>query len=118
MKSAGRNHCPCGSGRKYRNCCLPGDDARCRADPPSSTRDALTKLLTFAFQPAFDSDHSVAEIVFWGTRIRDASSVELQWLLDSEDAKIEYNSWFVFDWEVENTGTVAGAVPRGGARAR
>ena len=74
----------------------------------SSTRDAaLAKLLTFAFQPAFDSDHAVAEIVFWGDRIRDASSDELQWLLDSEDANIKYNSWFVFDWEVDNTGTVS-----------
>lgn len=109
MRAVGRNDpCPCGSGRKYKDCCLVEDDARLAALMSSRTRDAaLAKLLTFAFQPAFDSDHSVAEIVFWGTRIRDASSDELQWLLDSEDANIKYNSWFIFDWEVDNTGTVA-----------
>jgi hypothetical protein len=29
---AGRNQpCPCGSGKKYKKCCLPGDEARVRA---------------------------------------------------------------------------------------
>jgi hypothetical protein len=109
MKPSGRNDpCPCGSGRKYKDCCLVGDDSRLAALTSSSTRDsALAKLLTFAFQPAFDSDHAIAEIMFWGKQIRDASSAEFQWLLDSEDANIKYNSWFVFDWEVDDAGTVA-----------
>jgi len=109
MRASGRNDpCPCGSGRKYKDCCLAGDDARVAALTSSSTRDAaLAKLLTFAFQPAFDSDHAVAELVFWGKQVRDASSPEFQWLMDSEDANIKYNSWFVFDWEVDGSGTVA-----------
>ena len=69
---------------------------------------AIAKLLTFAFQPAFDHDHSVAEIVFWGNLIREASTNELQWLMDSEDANIKYNTWFLFDWEIDGSGTVAG----------
>jgi hypothetical protein len=74
-----------------------------------SVRDsAIAKLLTFAFQPAFDHDHSVAEIVFWGNLIREASTNELQWLMDSEDANIKYNTWFLFDWEIDGSGTVAG----------
>jgi hypothetical protein len=71
----------------------------------SSTRDsALAKLLTFAFHPAFDSDHAVAEVLFWGNLIRDSS--EFEWILDSEDANIKYNTWFLFDWEAEDSDTV------------
>jgi hypothetical protein len=73
----------------------------------SGTRDsALAKLLTFAFHPAFDSDHAVAEVMFWGTLIRDSSSAEFHWVIDSEDAAIKYNTWFLFDWEAESSGTV------------
>jgi hypothetical protein len=93
--------CPCGSGRRYRDCC--GRDAAV-----GSARDsALTKLLAFAFQPAFDSDHTVAETIFWGSFLRDAEAHQVRWLIDSEDATVKYNSWFLFDWEVDHHGTVA-----------
>jgi len=73
----------------------------------SSTRDsALAKLLTYAFHPAFDSDHTVAEVLFWGNLIRDAATPEFQWVLDSEDATIKYNTWFLLDWEADESGTV------------
>ena len=73
-----------------------------------STRDsAITKLLTFAFHPAFDSDHSIAEVTFWGNLLQEGATPELRWLLESEDATIKYNSWFLFDWEVDDAGTVA-----------
>src|SRR6266542_6152199 len=39
MKTAGRNDpCPCGSGKKYKKCCLPGEEAlvrRNRAETPA-----------------------------------------------------------------------------------
>ena len=109
MKTAGRNDpCPCGSGRKYKDCCAPAADSRFATVASSSTRDsAIGKLLAFAFQPAFDSDHSVAEVVFWGNLIRDGAADELLWLLNSEDANIKYNAWFLFDWELDGSGTVA-----------
>ena len=107
MTSTGRNEpCPCGSGRKYRQCCGKGGSPSSRL-AASSTRDsALAKLLTFAFHPAFDSDHAVAEVMFWGNLIRDSSSPEFEWILDSEDATIKYNTWFLLDWEAESSGTV------------
>ena len=108
MTSAGRNGpCSCGSGRPRKDCCGSGEDRR-RALAASDTRDsALSKLLAFAFQPAFDSDHAVAEITFWGNVIRDASSPEFKWLLESEDATVKYNTWFLFDWEADDSGSVA-----------
>jgi hypothetical protein len=104
MSSWGRDHpCPCGSGRQFLECCGRGGPSA-----GISIRDsALTKLLSFAFHPAFDSDHSVAEVFFWGKLIHDAASPELRWLLDSEDATIKYNSWFLFDWEADHaSGTI------------
>jgi hypothetical protein len=107
MPSTGRNEpCPCGSGRKYKHCCGNGDDRR-SALAASRIRDsALAKLLTFAFHPAFDSDHAVAEVLFWGNLIRDASDPDFEWVLDSEDATIKYNTWFLLDWEAEESDTV------------
>jgi SEC-C motif len=109
MTSVGRNGpCPCGSGRKYRDCCSDSDDARRAILMSTSTRESsISKLLAFAFQPAFDSDHAVAEIVFWGNLSRSASPHDLQWLMDSEEATIKYNSWFLFDWDIDGAGTVA-----------
>jgi hypothetical protein len=108
MTATGRNDpCPCGSGKKSRDCC-GGDETRLMAMASSVARDsAIAKLLTFAFQPAFDNDHAVAEIVFWGDLLRDPSVGEIQWLMESEDANIKYNTWFLFDWEVDGAGTVA-----------
>jgi SEC-C motif len=107
MPKTGRNEpCPCGSGRKYKNCCGNGE-SQSSALVASRTRDsALAKLLTFAFHPAFDSDHAVAEVLFWGNLIRDSSNPDFEWILDSEDATIKYNTWFLFDWEAEDSGTV------------
>src|SRR5690348_9382467 len=84
---------------------MPPADAN---DPPTGgVRDsALSKLLTFAFHPAFDSDHAVAEIMFWGNLIRDAASPEFRWVIESEDATIKYNTWFLFDWDVDESSTV------------
>jgi hypothetical protein len=108
MTTAGRNDpCPCGSGRKYKDCCSPADVARGATPTSANTRDsAIAKLLTFAFQPAFDGDHSAAELTFWGNEIRNVSSNELSWLLESSDATIKYNSWFLVDWAVDGAESV------------
>jgi len=110
MDSPGRHDpCPCGSGRKYKDCCSGDDEARFATHTSMSTREsAIAKLLAFAFQPAFDNDHSVAEIVFWGDTMRDVPAADLQSLMDSEDATVKYNTWFLFDWDLGGEGTVAG----------
>jgi hypothetical protein len=92
----------------YKDCC-----SRYREPAPvpafeSATRElALSKLMAFAFQPVFDADHSEAEAAFWGDRLRAAAPGAVQRLLDSDDAVVKYNSWFLFDWEVDKTATVA-----------
>ncbi|MGH9370796.1 MAG: SEC-C domain-containing protein [Vicinamibacterales bacterium] len=109
MTIGGRNDpCPCGSGRKYKECCSGGEEARLAVLTASTVRESsIAKLLSFAFQPAFDSDHSIAEVIFWGDLLRNAAPHELQWLMDSEDANIKYNAWFLFDWDADGQGTAA-----------
>jgi hypothetical protein len=109
MNSAGRNDpCPCGSGRKFKDCCSGDEQARLAALSAGSVRESsIAKLLAFAFQPAFDSDHSIAEVIFWGDLLRNAVPHEVQWLMDSEDANIKYNAWFLFDWDADGQGTAA-----------
>src|ERR671921_651670 len=102
----GDEPCPCGSGRTYEHCCGSEDPPSAAVTDGSTREGALAKLLTFAFHPAFDSDHAVAEVMFWGNLIRDAGNPEFDWILDSEDATIKYNTWFLLDWEADNTGTV------------
>lgn len=109
MTTASRDgSCPCGSGLPYAECCGARADRRRPAPISASVREsAIAKLLAFAFQPDFDSDHSIGEGLFWGDLLRGASAGELQWLMDSEDATIKYNSWFLFDWDVDGQGTAA-----------
>jgi hypothetical protein len=100
--------CPCGSGRRHQDCCGSPERARGGAPTPASTRESsLTKLLSFAFQPLFDGDHSAAENIFWGPLLRAGAPDQVQWLIESEDATIKYNAWFLFDWDVDGDGTVA-----------
>lgn len=45
MASTGRNDaCPCGSGKKYKKCCLPADDAR-RAEAARAAQQAATMVI-------------------------------------------------------------------------
>ncbi len=107
MNSVGRDGpCPCGSGRKYKDCCAGELHLPLAPVPSGSVRESsISKLLAFAFQPAFDSDHSIAEVIFWGDLLRDGVPHEVQWLMDSEDATIKYNAWFLFDWDSDGQGT-------------
>lgn len=106
MRNAGGGPCPCGSGRAYAECCGAGEKRNVVQLRGSNTREtAIAKLLAFAFQPEFDADHAAAEVVFWGDLIRSVPSHELQAVMDSEDATIKYNAWFLFDWDLGGEGT-------------
>ena len=104
----GNGFCPCGSGRRRSECCGHGGgrDRRSAAAAARQVREsALSKLMTFAYQPVFDADHSVAELVFWGDLMRSAAAGDLQRLLDSGDATVKYNAWFLFDWQIDSAMT-------------
>lgn len=107
-RTAGDDRCPCGSGKRRGDCCGHGD-ARDRRTATAAARQvresALSKLMTFAYQPVFDADHSVAELVFWGDLLRGTAGMDIQRLLDSGDATVKYNAWFLFDWQIDQSMT-------------
>jgi hypothetical protein len=68
MSKPGRNDpCPCGSGKKYKNCCLNKD--RTRRVRSSAWRHeeqvTLDKLLAFGQRPEFHGQLAVASNLFW-----------------------------------------------------
>ena len=74
MERAGRNEpCPCGSGRKYKKCCLPQESVRARfgALIETSALPLLSRLARFAETSAGRSLESVArdEFPFWRGRL-------------------------------------------------
>ena len=95
MTGPGRNDpCPCGSGRKYKRCCLPADSRR----PPFTVderRSALAKLDAFVAGPEWLDELDEGAARFWGpyrepyARIEDPSI-----RLVSQDA---FEMWFAFD---------------------
>lgn len=63
MAKVGRNHpCPCGSGKKYKQCCLPNDEAASLAARVQQRRDAPSP-------PAFASPSGWRAIVDENERI-------------------------------------------------
>jgi hypothetical protein len=110
MPDPGRNDpCPCGSGQKYKKCCLPREEAARAAERPRVTaRDTvMPNVLRFAYSSQFDGDHAVADRLFWADTLDGVDEREAGDLVESEDAQVKYNAWFVWDLDIEDTTTVA-----------
>jgi len=64
--------CPCGSGKKYKKCCLPKDRIKSLPIDPYASgafsrkeRDsAIEKLPRFAMRPEFEEDWAVGSLLF------------------------------------------------------
>jgi hypothetical protein len=73
MAHIGRNDsCPCGSGKKYKHCCL--NRSTPKAQPPSvpglytkeDRASALHQLLKFSGRPEFEEDRLIASPIYRG----------------------------------------------------
>jgi hypothetical protein len=106
VSQVGRNDpCPCGSGLKFKRCCLKKEQPR--GAYTSGERDsALQKLMRFAARSEFDDKHRVALELFWGDWLSDEPDEELEEVMDSEQASVAYNGWFVFDFDLDEGRTV------------
>ena len=95
----GRNDpCPCGSGKKYKNCCLSKDHAQQSRSTiwRNEEQGTLDKLLAFAQRPQFTSQLTVAFNLFWnGTYGLSALRVIDQ----GESAR--FLDWYMFDYRLE-----------------
>ncbi len=125
MSAVGRNDpCPCGSGLKFKKCCLgkeqPAPGARASGDGAGASRDrdsALARLARFSARPEFETDHEVAQIVFWGSRLAGRPDEQVKEVLALPQSQVGYDAWFAFDLPIETGRTLVDfLLDRDGAR--
>jgi hypothetical protein len=107
----GRNDpCPCGSGKKYKRCCLAAEGAQVvddtgRESGEARTRDAaIGALARFGGRREFDEARAEAERVFSGGRELDLRAAELD-----DDVGVKFAFFFLFDFGIPGRGTIAQA---------
>jgi hypothetical protein len=101
MSHTGRNApCPCGSGKKYKKCCLPKDEENLRPPKPRheyclEVADALRdKILKFMVKDGYDQHMEDALDLFWQTLDPDLAppeEIDDYWYL-------KFIEWFVHDY--------------------
>jgi hypothetical protein len=91
MTKVGRNHpCPCGSGKKYKLCCLPKEEARAaEAAPPApslgSAMRSLIQSVGWEADPGDAASNLVIDLVR-EDKLGEAEIAARQLLADSPDA--------------------------------
>jgi hypothetical protein len=103
----GRNSsCPCGSGRKYKRCCLR-KDAAARSGYTSLDRDrALEKLMRFVARDEFADHREIADQLFWGGPPPGVSDDAFEKLIASDQGQSAYYTWLAFDMRAVNGRTL------------
>jgi SEC-C motif len=108
VTDTGRNDpCPCGSGRKFKRCCLGKDGSAGQAFTAGERESALAELVHFAHRPEFEAEHDVADGEFWEDRFDDLSDEEAEELEALDPDGRAYDLWFAFDFVLESGRTVA-----------
>ena len=107
MSAIGRNEpCPCGSGKKYKRCCL-GKGAPAPGAWTAGERDsALASLMRFARRAELDGDRAGAELTFWGKRLERMTPAEAREAMDFEQSRFGFHEWLVFDRPLYGGGTI------------
>ena len=104
-EKVGRNApCPCGSGKKYKKCCLPKEEAE-RQGKTSATPKELElrdRLLSFSGKKRYKKDFEQAYSLYWRKPFREPL------VLDENKAE-EYGlfvDWFIHDFRLGNGLTI------------
>ncbi len=83
---AGRNEpCPCGSGKKYKKCCMQTQEIKENAE-----RCLREKILEFSREPLFKADFEEAKKIFSEGRASD------------EGDKVMFVDWFIHDYRLKD----------------
>ncbi|NLV74906.1 MAG: hypothetical protein GXY52_09555 [Chloroflexi bacterium] len=96
MPQIGRNDpCPCGSGRKYKSCCLIHDRITEQRDLAIGKSEAalLTYLFNYARQPRFNQEMVEAFNAYWGGAYDPAAANAI-----GPENMRRYFEWFVHDY--------------------
>jgi hypothetical protein len=104
MSAVGRNDpCPCGSGRKYKKCCLLAATTPTGAYTQGERQSALVALGRFGWRHEFDGDRAAAEQRFWGALDlvpKDGQSEVM------EQGAAFFQDWFTTDFRLANGRTL------------
>ncbi len=107
MKSVGRNDpCPCGSGKKFKKCCLGMSGVPSGVWTSGERDSALERLMRFAARADFGGDRAAAEQIFWGRRLERMAQDEMREALGLEQSRLGFEEWFVFDCSLRGGGTI------------
>jgi hypothetical protein len=97
----GRNYpCPCGSGLKFKRCCLNKTGAAVKVYSKDQRHSVLAKLMRFSARAEFKGSHEAALKIFWGDWLLEEPDEELKRVMGLEQVEIAYNSWFAFDFDL------------------
>jgi hypothetical protein len=100
-RTPGRNDpCPCGSGKKYKNCCLQRDRTRRIRESAwrNDEQETLDKLLAFAQRPEWNAQYPVAFNLFWNGNYGMAGLETL----DREEVG-RFLDWYIYDYRLEGS---------------
>jgi len=104
-EKVGRNDpCPCGSGKKYKKCCLIKEEAR-RSQKTSAIPTEIElreKLLSFSAKERFKKDLKRAYQLFWRKPFKEPFILD-----EAEEASFGFFlDWFIHDFNLSNGMTV------------
>ena len=104
MSGVGRNDpCPCGSGKKFKKCCLSAAGAPTGAYTQTERQSALVALGRFGWRHEFDGDRAAASVRFWvpADLLADGERLELE-----EQGQAFFQDWFTTDVRLESGHTL------------
>ena len=100
MKKIGRNDpCPCGSGRKYKKCCL-SDGGGLQAYTADERASALMKMANFVVDGGWEDLELEAMDLFWNDLDEKIPGFEEDELLN-EMSRFMFDFWFYFDFQID-----------------
>ena len=110
MKTGRNDPCPCGSGKKYKRCCLPtaasgefSPAVDAAAEERARTRQAAIRALaTFAGRPEFAEARAEARNVFSGAGNVGGAATSVD-----EDIEVKFGFFYMFDYVLPNGRTIA-----------
>src|SRR5687767_13952526 len=98
MTGAGRNDpCPCGSGRKFKKCCLGKSDAATAVYTREEREVALGRVARLAASQELAHVREDATVEFWAGWIADRSDDEVEEAFALQQSSAAFNEWFWLD---------------------
>ncbi len=105
MSGPGRNDpCPCGSGRKYKRCCLPAAEAVHGAYTAAERQSAQAALGKFGWRHEFDEDRERAERRFWEGALELLAEDEAREV--AAQGEVFFQDWFTTDFRLASGETL------------